>query len=196
MERGAAQGERGVPRRLRCHPAGDMEGPGWAAGARGGWGQQDRDPAEGRAHVAPHPAAVAQTVAFGTWYLLGAEGARAGTALSPPVSQHQLRPACPRTLLVPRPRPSPNTGPTACDSRDQSPAAAAAAGGGQSPRPCSTRVSPVPPWPLSLCPPPGLTWTMALEPMTSRTCPLRLVPLGSMKFTISAYWANWRDRDR
>jgi len=38
----------------------------------------------------------------------------------------------------------------------------------------------------------GLTCTMALEPITSRTCPLRLVPLGSAKFTISAYWANWR----
>lgn len=37
----------------------------------------------------------------------------------------------------------------------------------------------------------GLTWTTALEPITSRTCPLRLVPLGSIKLTISAYWANW-----
>lgn len=39
--------------------------------------------------------------------------------------------------------------------------------------------------------PAALTWTMALEPTTSSTCPLRLVPLGSVKLTISAYWANW-----
>lgn len=80
------------------------------------------------------------------------------------------------------------------------PAAAATAGGGQNPgtEPQAMQrlyiphptASPLPLRPRCA----GLTWTMALEPITSKTCPLRLVPLGSMKFTISAYWANCRDR--
>lgn len=36
-----------------------------------------------------------------------------------------------------------------------------------------------------------LTCTTALVPITSRTCPLLLVPSGSVRWTISAYLGNW-----
>lgn len=35
-----------------------------------------------------------------------------------------------------------------------------------------------------------LTWTTALLPITSRTCPLLLVPSGRVRWTISAYLGN------
>ena len=38
-----------------------------------------------------------------------------------------------------------------------------------------------------------LTCTTALVPDTSSTCPLLWVPLGRVKLTISAYWANWQE---
>lgn len=40
-----------------------------------------------------------------------------------------------------------------------------------------------------------LTWTTALLPITSRTCPLLFVPSGRVRWTISAYLGNWiKDR--
>ena len=52
----------------------------------------------------------------------------------------------------------------------------------------------------SVFPPQGTTedctWTTALEPVTSRTCPLLLVPSGSVRWTISAYLGNcWEAED-
>lgn len=35
------------------------------------------------------------------------------------------------------------------------------------------------------------TWTTALEPLTSRTCPLRFDPSDNVSVTISAYLGNW-----
>ena len=36
-----------------------------------------------------------------------------------------------------------------------------------------------------------LTWTTALLPVTSNTCPLRLLPSGNVSVTISAYLGNF-----
>lgn len=194
MQGDGGDGDRGVPRRLRHHPAG-LSPLGTQQGDPGG--QLGMETQHG---VVPTSGPCVPPRLWGCHFC----------KLAPRCSRPELLARVPApSLLVPHSQPRGSswwpsrravgqqgaTGQGTASPRTPLPQAAKPLlegdrAPGQSPRPRSTHTSPVPPRPRR----PVLTWTMALEPITSRTCPLRLVPLGSMKLTISAYWANCRDR--